>query len=200
MAGDDQDLGHPKQRVDFDLSKDTRYLREKGFIAPELQPINSDRRTPEDLMRLLGFDPTTSMTPIQFLLAVMNDDLSRVFKNENRRKRMEGKGGLSIQYRLEAAKTAAKYLHMEMPKSQITKTEEVGFGDQLSSAIQSGNKRVVHRQTIIQEIERISPDIPLAPASYPPNFMDAELNDVDEAMEGDTDYDPDRDDSSDPFQ
>ena len=102
-----------------------------------------------------------------------------------------------MQYRLEAAKTAAKFIHMEMPKLQITSQQEKGFGEELSNAIAAGSSRVIHRETIIREIERTSPDIPLAPASYPPDFIDTDIIEPGDVTEGDLDYDPDRDDADD---
>ncbi len=196
MTSDDPKLGHPKQSVNYDLSQDPKEARRDGIAAPSLQTINSDRKNPEDLMRQLGFEPTKHMTPLQFLLAVMNDDLNAVFKNETRRKRMEGKGGISMQYRLDAAKTASKYIHMEQPKMQVASATETGFGQELQKQISSGVSRVIQRETIIREIERISPDIPLAPASYPPEFLASIVEQDDQdLMEGDMDYDPDRDDS-----
>lgn len=198
MAEDDQKIGHPKQRKKYDLSVEHRELRRDGLPAPSFKSVRSDQKSPEDLMRELGFEPTKDMTPLQFLLAVTNDRLDLIFKNETRRKRIEGKGGLAMQYRLEAAKTAVKYTEMEMPKMQIQSNADAGFGEQLQNAIASGMTRVIQRETIIREIERISPDVPLAPASYPPDFhrpiIDAEIEDL---SEGDTDYDPDRNDTDD---
>ena len=197
MTGDDLKLGHPKQRKNFDLSKEPRELRRDGEPSPRFETINSDRKDPETLMRQMGFEPTKNMNPLQFLLAVMNDDLAVLFKSEKRRECMEAKGGLSMQYRLEAAKTAAKFIHMEMPKLQITSQQEKGFGEELSNAIAAGSSRVIHRETIIREIERTSPDIPLAPASYPPDFIDTDIIEPGDVTEGDLDYDPDRDDADD---
>lgn len=190
MTGDDLKVGHPKQRKSFDLSKAPKAMRRLNKSTPTLEHTRSADRDPEDLMRQMGFEPTKKMTPLQFLLAVMNDDLELLFKNPERRNRINGKGGLAMSYRLEAAKTAAKYIHMQLPTTQITSQSEKGFGEELSNAIAAGTHRVVHRETIIREIEEISPDIPLAPASYPPDFLDAEYT----TGEGDMDYDPDRDD------
>ncbi len=190
--GDVQKLGHPVQRKSFDLSQDPIELRRDGKKAPDLSHgINSDFRDPADLMRQMGFDPSKNMTPLQFLIAVFNDDTDLIFKNEKRRNRIEARGGITLSHRLEAAKTAAKFLHMEQPKVSVQNNESGGFGDSLSNAIAQGNERVRTRRVILEEIERISPQIPLAPASYPPDFQEAiEQNEVLDA-EGDTDYDPD---------
>ena len=189
--GDGQKLGHPIQRVDHDLSQNPKNLRQKGFKAPDLvHGDRSDRRDPSDLMRQMGFDPSKHMNPLQFLLAVMNDDLDAIFKNEARKKRMEAKGGIAVNYRIECAKTAARYLHMELPKVTVQKDEDGGFGDSLSNAIAQGNERVRTRRVILEEIERISPQIPLAPASYPPDFQEV-IEETDIDAEGDMDYDPD---------
>lgn len=187
-------IGHPIQRKSHDLSQEPRRLKEKGRsikIAPD--PTKAEARSPDDLMRQMGFDPSKYMNPLQFLIAVQNDDLDLIFKNEKRRARMEGKGGIAMSYRTECAKTAAKYLHQQLPAINITKSDDGGFGDGLSQAISQGHERVRTRRVIIEEVERISPDIPLAPASYPPalaEVIDQEQDDIDMA-EGDTDYDPD---------
>lgn len=194
MPEDDLKLGHPKQRINYDLSKQSKEAMKHGQKAPKLDKIYSDRKDPLDIMRQLGFEPTKHMTPIQFLLAVMNDDLDTIFKNPSRRERMERKGGIAMQYRLDAAKSVAKFIHMEMPKMQITSQADKGFGEELASAINNGNDRVVQREIIIKEIERISPDIPLAPASYPPDFIDAEIVEEEDIIEGDVNYNPDEDD------
>lgn len=189
--GDVQELGHPIQRKSFDLSQDPIELRRDGKKAPDLvHGVNSDRRDPEDLMRQMGFDPSKNMNPLQFLIAVFNDDVDLIFKNETRRKRIESKGGITLSHRIECAKTAAKFMHMELPKVSVQKEEGGGFGESLSSAIAQGNERVRTRRVILEEIERISPQIPLAPASYPPDFQDA-IDETDLDAEGDMDYDPD---------
>jgi len=186
-------IGHPIQREDHDLSQDPRELRRDGKDAPKLSDgVQVGIRSPAAMMREMGFSPTSNMTPLQFLVAVYNDDLEKVFKNEKRRTRMEGKGGIALNYRIECAKTAAKYLHMEMPKVTIA-DDAGGFGESLSKAITDGTERVRVRETIIQTVERISPDVPLEPASYPDAFSNEaqreEFADID--AEGDTDYDPD---------
>lgn len=182
MEGDGQGkLGHPIQREDLDLTREPREARHHGHEAPQLPHDKSESRDPVNLMQAMGFSPTKHMTPLQFLLAVVNDDIHAIFKNEKRLKRIEGRGGIAINYRIEAAKTAAKYLHMEQPKLSVQKNEDAKFGDELSSNIAKANERVQRRTTIIETIERISPDVPLAAASYPPVFdqvpKDLEYND-----------------------
>lgn len=166
--------GYPVQLENYDLSRDPNKLRQTGKTAPNLlHGARADRRDPADIMRQMGFDPSIHMTPLQFLIAVMNDDLDAIFKSKKRRNRMEGKGGFSINYRIECAKTAARYLHMELPKITLQQEETTGFGESLSEAIALGNERVRTRRMIVEEIEQISPDLPLAPASYPPIFQES---------------------------
>ena len=187
-------VGHPIQRKSHDLSQEARRLRESGKSTITLEHgSNAETRSPEDMMRQMGFDPSKYMNPLQFLIAVQNDDLELIFKNEKRRARMEGKGGIAMSYRLEAAKTASKYLHQQLPSITVSKNEGGGFGESLSKAITQGHERVRTRRMIIEEVERISPDIPLAPASYPPALEQVidQVQDDDDMAEGDTDYDPD---------
>lgn len=190
---DGQKIGYPHQRKDLDLSKDPRDVRDAGGKAPSLGATRADDRCAQEMMRQLGFEPSKYMTPLQFMLAVMNDDLDKIYKNEIRRKRMEQRGGISMQYRSEAAKTAARYLHMQMPTITVSKDEGGSFGDELSNAINSGNQRVERKTIIMETIERISPNVPLPTASYPPVFSslgEGELIEQ-EMPEGDTEYDPD---------
>lgn len=187
--GDGQEVGHPIQRKSFDLTQDPRELRRDGKKAPDLMHGDrSDRRDPEDIMRQMGFDPSKNMTPLQFLIAVMNDDIDAIFKNEKRKTRIEGKGGIAMSYRIEAAKTAAKFMHMELPKVTYQKEEGGSFGEGLAQAIAQGNERIRTRRVIMEEIERISPDVPLAQASYPPDFVPAIESDI---IDQEEDYEPD---------
>lgn len=153
----------------------------------------NDYKSPAVMMRELGFAPDKYMTPMQFLVALMNDDLALIFKNEKRRKNMENKGGIGLSHRLEAAKTAAKYMHMQMPSVQIQKGEDNSFGNKLAEAVASGNERVRTKRIILETIERISPDVPLPPANYPAAFGGTEIEGrvVEGNPEGDTEYDPD---------
>lgn len=188
-------VGYPKEITRNNLTEPPKLARYKGRKAPSfIVGEKSDRRSPADLMRALGFEPTRYMNPLQFLIAVMNDDLDLIFRNEARKKRMMAKGGLAVNYRIEAAKTAARYFHMELPKVTVTKDEGSGFGASLMESIEEANERASTktRRIIIEEVQRISPDIPLTPASYPPGF---DLRDEDSIIdaEGDTDYDPDND-------
>ncbi len=134
MQEGDGQIGHPIQRIDYDLSVEPR----KTDNSPILPHTISDQTSPAAMMRQMGFDPSKNMTPMQFLVAVMNDDCEKIFKNEKRRKRMMDKGGVAMSYRLEAAKTAAKYMHMEMPKISVSKTDEAKFGDELERRVASG--------------------------------------------------------------
>jgi len=173
---DPQKPGHPDEIKAYDLTKRPQDVRRGGGIAPPMTAAISKDRTPEELMVSLGFEPNRYITPLQFLIAVFNDDLDIVYRNPTRRRQIESKGGIGIGFRLEAAKTAARYMHMEMPRiaALVDKTKDRGkFGDGLSGAIADGNRRVRTRRTIIEEVERESPDTPLPPAQYPPNFQAA---------------------------
>ena len=186
--------GHPIQRQDLDLSKEPKKSDNGAFLGDE----TSTFRSPAAMMRQMGFDPTKSMTPLQFLCAVYNDDLDLIFKNEKRKKRYQDKGGLGLSYRVEAAKTAAKYIHMQMPSVQISKGSDSKFGDELAQAAAKGGERIRTKRVILETIERISPDMPLPPASYPPAFADIQGEVIDEPIseaEGDMEYDPDDDDA-----
>jgi hypothetical protein len=195
-------LEPPVQKRDVDISG--HEYQESGKRSPIGHGTISDHRSPAMLMRQMGFEPNDTMTPLQFLVAVMNDDLEKIFKNPTRRKRYEDKGGIGLTYRVECAKTAAKYLHMQMPSVQISEEGSGSFGNQLAKAVTEGNERVRTKRIILETIERISPDMPLPEASYPPafgkhvtrtemNYIDATEQELSNA-EGDTDYDPDRDD------
>lgn len=189
MSDGEGQIGHPHQRTSYDLAVEPR----KTDNSPTLGSETVEYRSPAAMMRQMGFDPSKNMTPLQFLVAVLNDDVDLIFKNETRRKRMKDKGGMALSYRIEAAKTAAKYLHMEMPKVSIEENSKGKFGEELARGIAAGNERVVTKRMILETVERISPDMPLPQASYPPAFQDAievaSITDID--AEGDTDYDPD---------
>jgi hypothetical protein len=167
--------------------------------APRLNNATSDNRSPAMMMRSLGFCPTKHMTPLQFLIAVMNDELDMVFKNEKKKEQTRSKGGIAMSYRVECAKTAAKYMHMEMPKVEV-REEGTGFGEALMRAASAGDERVRKRTMIIEQIERISPDVPLPDANYPPMYgqNNSVVLDEDGMIEGevlnpdgDKDYNPD---------
>lgn len=194
----------PEQIADRDLTSNKNgQVRQKN--APRFGERPAEIRDPRAMMRQMGFEPDKYMTPVQFLLAVANDDLDLVFKRETKRKMTEARGGISLAYRIECAKTAARYIHMEMPKVSIT--DETGnFGDALQRASSAGVDRVHRRTMIIEEIERISPDMPLAEANYPPHLgignrpvvMDNDGVIEGETLnpDGDTGYNPDEDDGN----
>lgn len=151
-------------------------------------------------MRAMGFCPTKYMTPMQFLIAVYNDDLDLIYKNERRKKTIADRGGIGMAYRLEAAKTASKYVHMELPKTQIV--EDGDYGASLHKAALAGNDRIRKMTVIMETIENISPDIPLAEASYPAMYQRQTPVTLDEQgvplgedldPEGDREYNPDDD-------
>jgi hypothetical protein len=190
MADDDLGkIGHPIHRENIDLTQ-----QQKDLGIRTIDASRSDNRSPSDMMRQMGFDPNKNMNPLQFLIAVMNDDLELLFKNPKRRARYEGKGGLALNYRIEAAKTAAKYLHMQMPALIIAKNDEGSFRDALTQNLLDAEDRVSNKEYILSKVESISPDIPLEPASYPPDFIDHDP--VNEDMDNDyfddeTEYNPD---------
>lgn len=193
----------PKQIADHDLTTSKNGEARKAN-APSLGSTNAEYRHPADIMRALGFCPTKHMNPLQFLLAVMNDDLDLVFKRETKRAQAEARGGIGLEYRIECAKSAVKYIHMEMPKVSIT--DDVGnFGESLRNASSAGLERVHRKTMIIEEIERISPDVPLAAANYPPHLGLGDkpviMNEAgiiegeDLNPDGDQNYNPDVDDA-----
>lgn len=199
-GGDDIKPPKPaKQLEQYDLCTTPRQNKNKPPISSD--PV--EYRSPAAMMRQMGFDPTKYMTPLQFLTAVMNDDLDLVFRNKKRRENYEKRGGIGINYRVEAAKTAAKYMHMEMPKVNINEGNDGKFGDELAKSIASGQERVRTKRVILETVERISPDMPIPDASYPPVFdqMQPDRSDhivdanemVDHGLnpEGDTEYNPD---------
>lgn len=196
----------PVQRTHYDLTGCRNGVKKPDNAPSAANRSNADKRSPAEMMRTLGFSPDKHMSPLQFLIAVMNDDLELIYRNEKKRARTEQKGGIGLSYRVECAKTAAKYLHMEMPKVSVQSTDEEGFGTKLAEAMISGNDRVRKKTMIIEEVQRISPDMPLPEASYPPVFEgnstenlpdDITPYDVDDDMnlpaEGDTEYNPDHD-------
>lgn len=181
----------PPQLKDYDLTQPPRI----SDNPPKTRNTKAGLRSPAQMMRDLGFCPSTSMTPLQFLVAVMNDDADALFKQEKKRNMMKGKG-IGLNYRLEAAKTASKYFHMAQPQINIQAQGDSKFADELQAAISRGDMRVEKRTVIMETVERISPDTPIAEASYPPAFahIQGEVIEYDIDAEGDTDYDPDRDD------
>lgn len=182
----------PRQHTDFDLSVASRNS-ENPAIVRRGRP--GGLRSPAELMRDLGFCPDENMNPMQFLIAVMNDDVDKIYKQKNKREMMRKKG-IGMNYRITCAQTAAKFMHMAMPQVQIQAQGEGKFADELAKAISAGEMRIDRKTVIMETVERISPDMPLPDASYPPAFAELEPA-VEEATilaEGDTDYDPDRDD------
>lgn len=182
------------QREVYDLTTEAR----QNDNSPDLGNVAAELRRPDELMRAMGFEPTVHMNPLQFLTAVYNDDLDKIFRNEKRKKNYEDRGGIALAYRIECAKTAAKYLHSKPPQVHDVKAHEVEFASQLTRATAKAGERVTRKIMILEEVERISPEAPLAPASYPPTFSeigDSRLIEHVPQAEGNTDYVPDRDDA-----
>lgn len=186
----------PVQLKNLDLTRDRR----RAENAPVRTDIRAVYRSPAEMMRELGFDPTRNMTPLQFLVAVYNNDMEAIFKDEKKRNQTAAKGGIGLSYRMECAKTAARYFHMEMPKVQINE-DNGNFGESLTKAAMAGNDRLRTRQVIIETVERISPDMPLPDASYPAIYdqqkpvINQDGTVAGEVLnpEGDKDYNPDAD-------
>jgi hypothetical protein len=181
-----QPPGFPHVNKDTDLSVSPRHLQEAGrkLERSTNARINAEYRSPAEMMRELGFSPSRYMNPLQFLVAMLNDDVELIYKNKKKREMTLAKGGLSIQHRLEAAKTAAKYMHMAMPTVNVNKNEGASFGAELAAAVSAGDQRVRTRRMIIETVEKISPNEPIAQASYPPVFsaiVDARAVDYEDA-------------------
>lgn len=187
------EVGHPIQRTVKDLSKESNRLDN----GAKLMTGPSDYKSPAALMRQMGFNPSDNMNPLQFLVAVLNDDTAKIYKNEKRRKKVEEQGGIAMSHRMSAATVSARYFHMAMPIVSINKNEAGNFGDQLAQSIAKGDLRVTQKTVILDVVERISPDVPVPAASYPPEFAPAIegsfTTDFTEA-EGDASYNPDTDD------
>ena len=192
----------PKNQTDFDLTLPPRQSDNPPIVR---RGKPGGITSPAQQMRDLGFCPDKNMNPLQFLIAVMNEDVDALYKQKKKREMMRGKG-IGLNYRIDCAKTAAKFMHMAMPSIQINKDEGGTFGENLSKAIVQGNKRVQTRRIILETVEEISPDMPLEDAMYPPVFQEGivgRIIDDDQALaddilgidpEGDMEYDPDRDD------
>lgn len=191
----------PKQVAEYNLTT-SKNGDPRAANAPKLEVMNAEDRSPASMMRAMGFMPDKKyMTPLQFLLAVVNDDLELIYKDPKKRKRTEDKGGIGLSYRVECAKTAARYMHMEMPKVSIN--EEGGnFGESLAKAAIAGNERLRTRTLILETVERISPDMPLSEASYPAIYQRDNTVAMNEDgviegevlnPEGDKGYNPDED-------
>lgn len=155
----------PRQIADIDLTGNNGSAAKRNSGRP-ISAENTAHRSPAAIMRSMGFEPSKHMTPLQFMIALYNDDVEAIYKNPIRLAKTQRLGGIAIGYRLEAAKVAARYMHMEMPK--VTFNEETSvFGDKLAEAQASGDDRLRKKTMIIETIERISPDVPLDSANYP---------------------------------
>lgn len=177
-------IGHPIERKAYDHASEQNWTK-PGAYAPRPDPMRtpSDDRTPAQMMRAMGFDPTKNMTPLQFLVAVYNNELGLIFKNEKRRILTETRGGIALSSRIEAAKVAAKYMHQQLPNVTILDETKGGYGEGLSSKVAKADERVRTRRVIIEEVDRISPQVPLPAASYPPDFepdIEAQGEEVDD--------------------
>ncbi len=183
----------PRQIEDYDLATQPARLSDNPPVVRFGRP--GGLRDPEQIMRDMGFCPNKNMNPMQFLIAVMNDDTDKLYKQEKKRNMMRGKG-IGLNYRITCAQAAARYMHMALPQVQIQAQSEGKFADELAEAVSKGNMRVERKTVIMETVERVSPDLPIPDASYPPAFAEIQGQVIEETldMEGSTDYDPDRDD------
>jgi hypothetical protein len=167
-----REVGKPKQRTEKDLHRKPSTLKRRlDDKQVHLQKGPATGRSPDDIMRSMGFAPTATMNPLQFLIAVMNNDLEKIYNMEIALVKARSKGGIALNYRVDAAKTAARYIHMEMPKTTIDKSDEAGgLGMGLLQAMAEGNARLNQKALILETIQQMSPDMPLPAASYPPTF------------------------------
>lgn len=162
---------YPDDEPELWLEKSTR--NRTGKPRPSLDNgggAHALYRDPDEIMRLLGFKPGKDLNPLQFLLAVANDDLGKIYKNPSKRRTMQAKGGIAISLRASCAKTAARFIHLEMPKISFETSSKDDFAGALAGEIEKGKERVKMRRVIIEQVEQESPDAPLAAASYPPAF------------------------------
>lgn len=201
MADGEKPVKPPVMREDRDLTTENRRTDNP---ANGTEP--AEFRSPAAMMRQMGFEPNSGdLTPLQFLCAVMNDRADLIYRSEKKRKSAEVRG-ISIKHRVECAKTAVKYMHMQMPSVQYTKSEDDEFAKKLEKAVAGGQERVRTKRVILETVERISPDAPLADASYPtafdpndkPRNVSHHIVDDNEMVmdldpEGDMEYNPDND-------
>ena len=164
-------LTHPKQLpgfedVDLSVTRDPVTNCKTGVLS------NGHAARPAQLMRDMGFDPDANITPLQFLTAVVNDDIDLLFKHGVKGNRLKAKGGLGISYRLKAAEVAAKYFHEAVPSLKVTANADAEYSKALVDALMRGNARVEMRPVLLQQINNISADVPLARASYPPALQE----------------------------
>ena len=169
--------GFPVQKKDLKLSISAVDAKVRGQEAPQLTHHSADNRTPEQMMDAMGFAPSKNMTPLQFLLAIVNDRTDLIYKSDSKRKRVDANGGISIQYRIEAAKTAARYIHQMMPQIQITKDAGSEFSKELAQALSAGQMRVRSRSVILETVSKSGQELLPDPASYPPVFAEIAKDD-----------------------
>lgn len=84
-----------------------------GFKENAGRPEGSANKTPRDLMNDMGC-PADYMTPVEFCMAVLNNDLARLKLPKTK------KGGeervITIGQRLEASRIATPYFHQKLPE------------------------------------------------------------------------------------
>lgn len=182
----------PKMRQDLDLTQPPKQIPHAN--TPQRDKTNVLFKSPEDMMVEMGFDPETgNLTPLQFMLAVMNDDVDKIYRQKKKREMMRTKG-IGMNYRLDAAKTSSRYMHMAQPQLTVGSRDEDDFHRKLEDNIREGNDRYIRKQMIIETVERVSPDMPLQDASYPPVFSEGgtqengstQAFDASQVMKGDT--------------
>lgn len=162
--------GFPKMVKDYDLTKERNGMA-KTHDMPQLSNSSSQAQSPDEMMRILGFEPTQYMNPLQFLLAVMNNDTHAVYSDPTKLRNANCKGGFSIKYRIECAKIAARFMHMAMPKLNINSNADSKFSHDLQRAIADSNHRLLNREKIIEHVHATKPKgSELEPAAYPDVF------------------------------
>lgn len=177
--------------------------------ADKKRGVAVENRSPAEIMRENGLDPHKHMTPLQFLMAVVNNDVESVYKSEKKRAEIDAKGGFGIGSRIECARTAVRYFHQERAPEKVADQADSGFAQQMADALAGGNHRISMREVIVENAYKTSPDMPLPDASYPPAFdpnptveREAVPSQGGQALtpeyelppaEGVTDYDPDLD-------
>ncbi len=177
----------PVMRVDVDLA--TSRGPDGSAIAPHVSAFD---KSPAELMREMGFDPCTGdMTPLEFLVAVMNDRADKVYRNERKRKLYQERG-IALTYRVSAAKAAARYMHMEMPKLTYVEAEQAGYSGTLAEKVSQGQARVTRKTVILEQVEMMAPDHPVSPAQYPESiqkhFIDGRAVPVETSQDDNTEY------------
>lgn len=136
-----------------------------------------ENQSPAAMMREHGLNPHEYMTPVQFLIAVFNNDIAKVYpgqSGEKKRAELEKKGGIGIGYRIECARAAAKFIHRELQADKGDDGAQSTFAIEMQHAMSKGNNRIRMREVIIEQAHATGPQEELPPASYPDAFRPEE--------------------------